>query len=170
MRLSKHHLDGPVGMTLKLDYWDKRWRTGTLLPTMPGYLLGPFNFCYFGLTTLSNQWGERGKLFCSVLPRGHGNIAPCQGNVGVVLLLWAVELWVLPAPYYSEVWHHLLWVLNPGILFQVCRMSIFQRWILSPHREGAWVPLLIFSRWSSRLFLTFNVFLINYTPIWYWQK
>ena len=24
---------GPVGTTLKLDYWDERWRTGTLFPT-----------------------------------------------------------------------------------------------------------------------------------------
>jgi hypothetical protein len=27
------HLGGPVGTTLKLDYWDERWRMGTLFPT-----------------------------------------------------------------------------------------------------------------------------------------
>ncbi len=85
-----------------------------------------------------------GQAYCSVLPRGHSNIAPFQGNVLVVSLLWAVESQVLLASYYSEVWFHLLWECTSGILFQVRRMSIFQHWLLSPHRNVAWVPCLVF--------------------------
>ncbi len=85
-----------------------------------------------------------GRAYCSILPRGNGNIAPCQGNVLVVSFLWVVESGVLPAPYYSEVLYHLLWVCTPGILFQVCRMSIFQYWLLSLQYEVAWVPHLVF--------------------------
>jgi hypothetical protein len=39
----------------------------------------------------------------SVLPKGHGTIIPCQGSVLIDLLLWVVELQVLPAPCYSGV-------------------------------------------------------------------
>ncbi len=85
-----------------------------------------------------------GRAFRSILLRCHGNIAPCQGNVWVFSLLWVVELQVLPAHYYSEVWYHLLWVYTPGILFLVHRMLIFQCWLLSPHRKVAWVPHLVF--------------------------
>ncbi len=94
----------------------------------------------------------KGWHFCSVLPRGHGNIAPCQGNVWVVSLLWVVELQILSVPYNPEVWYHLLWVCTPGILFQVCRMSNFQHWLSSLHCKVTWVSHQVF-RWSSRLFL-----------------
>ena len=46
---------------------------------------------------------KNGQTFCFILPRDHSNIAPWEGNVLVVSLLWAVESQVLPAPYYSEV-------------------------------------------------------------------
>ncbi len=66
-----------------------------------------------------------GQAYFSILPRGYGSIAPCQGNVLVISLLWVVELQVLPAPYYSEVLYYLLQVCTPDILFQVCRMFFF---------------------------------------------
>ncbi len=85
-----------------------------------------------------------GQAYCSILPRGHGNISPCQGKVLIFSLLWAVELRELPAPYYSEVWYHLLWVWPPGIVFQVRRMLIFQCWLLCPHHKITWEPCLVF--------------------------
>ncbi len=38
-----------------------------LIP-MPGHLLGPFDSCVFGLSALSNQWGERGRHFAPSCP------------------------------------------------------------------------------------------------------
>ncbi len=66
------------------------------------------------------------------------------------------HLTVLPTPYYSEVLCLLLWVRTLGILSQVRRMLILQRWLLVPHRKVAWISLLVFlgglqgSTWRCR--------------------
>ncbi len=116
------------------------------LVPMPGYLFGFFclcNFIWSDCTLQPMRW--EGQAYHSILPRSHSNIATCQGNVWVVSHLWVVEMQALPAPYYSEVWYQLLWVCStPGILFQVCRMLIFQHWLLSLHWKVAWVPYPVF--------------------------
>ena len=84
-----------------------------------------------------------GQAFWSVLPKGHGSIAPCLGNA---CSLTFVGGWIASITCIL-----LLWGLMPslvsmylGILFPVRRMLTFPRWLLSPCREGAWVPLQVF--------------------------
>jgi hypothetical protein len=83
---------------------------------MPGYLLGPFCFCGFGLTALPNQWGERGK-----------QIAPSCPEV-TVILHHARKCWSSLTPVGSVIMsmacNLLLWGLMLSLVSMYPRYSI----------------------------------------------
>ncbi len=94
-----------------------------LIP-MPGYLLGPFCFCGFGLTALPNQWGVRGKHFAPSFPEVtvilHHAWEMLELSYSCGRFIASITCTLLPRGLMPS-----LWVCTPGILFQVRRMSIF---------------------------------------------
>ncbi len=117
-----------------------------LIP-MPGHLLGPFGSCDFGLTALSNKWGERGKHFAPS--------CPCTMPRKCLNCLTFVGGWITSISCTL-----LLWGLMPSLVSMYPRYSIssaqnvlFSALTFKPPLWRRLSTSSSFLRWSSRLLL-----------------